>query len=63
METPSISPGSLISMVMAFSIPTTGGSSCHPTSISYGPTSMVVCAYTEEKPNPKTIKPTMAKSE
>jgi hypothetical protein len=49
-------------MVMEFSIPTTGGSSCHPTSISYGPTSMVVCAYAKEKLNPKTIKPAIAKS-
>ena len=63
METPSTSPGSLMSMVIALSIPTTGGSSCHPTSISYGPTSTVVCAYAKEKLNPKAINPTIAKSE
>ena len=52
-----------MSIVIALSIPTTGGSSYHPTSISYRPTSMVVCAYAKEKLNPKAINPTMAKSE
>ena len=30
-DTPSTSPGSRISMVIALRMPTTGGSSCHPT--------------------------------
>ena len=59
-DTPSTSPSSTTSIVIEFNKPTTGGSFAHPASISYGPTSTVVCAYADANPNPRINRPIIA---